>query len=62
MKTYNIPLNQHEKRFYPHYGTGSIKRKSNPYKNGKTKGHNIKETRLERQVKYSVILKNTKII
>lgn len=53
--------NPSEKRFYPCYGAGKRSRNTNLYKNGKTKGKNHRPTKLEREVKYSVILKNKKV-
>ena len=44
--------------FYPHYGASGIRRNTNLYRNGKSKGKLKKETRLQRNTRLDMILSN----
>jgi len=44
--------------FYPHYGASGIRRRTNLYKNGKTRRKLKRETKLQRNTRLDIILSN----
>ena len=47
-----------KEKFYPHYGASGIRRHTNLYRNGKSKGKLKKQTKLERNAKLDNVLSN----
>jgi len=53
-------INSRRNGFYPHYGTGSIRRGTNQYRRGETRGVNKMETRTQRGSRLSKTLSSHK--
>lgn len=53
-------INYNQKRFYPHYGTASLRKHTRLYKKGLTKGKNKKSSRIEKVSKLTNFLASDK--